>query len=67
VFDQFDNKLKKLDDGGNLLMQTTDFRQLFNHTITPQKIINDNGLCVPWPTVQKAFMFLTITVPSNVD
>jgi hypothetical protein len=43
VFDQFDNKLKKLDDGGNLLMQTTDFRQLFNHTLSPQRIINDGG------------------------
>jgi hypothetical protein len=43
VFDQFDNKLKKLDEGGNLLMQTTDFRQLFDQTISPQRIINDNG------------------------
>jgi hypothetical protein len=44
VFDQFDNKLKKLDDGGNLLLQTTDFRQLFSQAISPQRIINDNGL-----------------------
>lgn len=43
VFDQFDNKLKKLDESGNLMMQTTDFRQLFNQSITPQRIINDNG------------------------
>ncbi len=43
VFDQFENKLKKLDEAGNLLMQTTDFRQLFNQTISPQRIINDGG------------------------
>jgi hypothetical protein len=43
VFDQFDYKLKKVDEAGNLLLQTDDFRQLFGQSFAPQKIINDNG------------------------
>lgn len=44
VFDQYDNKLKKLDEAGNTLFETPDFRQLFDQALAPQKIINDNGL-----------------------
>lgn len=57
VFDQFDNKLKKLDEGGNLLLQTTDFRQLFNQTISPQKIIDANGLLYLADSTQGIFVF----------
>jgi hypothetical protein len=57
VFDQFDNKLKKLDEGGNLLLQTSDFRQLFNQTISPQKIIDDNGLLYLADSTQGIFVF----------
>lgn len=57
VFDQFDNKLKKLDEEGNLLLQTTDFRQLFSQTIAPQKIIDDNGLLYLADSTQGIFVF----------
>lgn len=57
VFDQFDNKLKKIDEAGNLLLQTTDFRQLFNQTITPQRIINDGGLLYLADSTQGVFVF----------
>lgn len=43
VFDTYDNKLKKIDESGNLLLQTDDFRSLFNQPFAPQKIINENG------------------------
>lgn len=43
VFDTYDNKLKKIDEAGNLLLQTDDFRTLFNQSFAPQKIINENG------------------------
>ena len=43
VFDTYDNKLKKMDEAGNLLLQTDDFRTLFNQPFAPQKIINENG------------------------
>lgn len=44
VFDQYDNKLKKIDEAGAVLMQTDDFRTLFGQSLAPQKIINDGGL-----------------------
>lgn len=57
VFDQFDNKLKKLDEGGNLLLQTTDFRQLFSQTLSPQQIIDDNGLLYLADSTLGVFVF----------
>jgi hypothetical protein len=57
VFDQYDSKLKKLDEAGNLLLETPDFRQLFNQTITPQKIINDNGFVYLADSTQGVFVF----------
>lgn len=43
VFDQFDYKLKKIDEAGTILSQTDDFRMLFNQSFAPQKIINQDG------------------------
>lgn len=57
VFDQYDNKLKKLDEAGNLLLETSDFRQLFNQSLAPQKIINDNGLVYLADSAQGVYVF----------
>ncbi|WP_121353974.1 NHL repeat-containing protein [Flavisolibacter nicotianae] len=57
VFDQYDNKLKKLDESGNLLLETPDFRQLFASSVTPQKIISDNGLVYLADSAQGLFVF----------
>ncbi len=57
VFDQYDNKLKKIDESGNLLLETTDFRSLFNQSIIPQKIINDNGLVYLADSTSGVFIF----------
>ncbi|MEP6514414.1 MAG: hypothetical protein ABJA79_11120 [Parafilimonas sp.] len=43
VFDELNNKLKKLDDKGNLLLETADFRVLFSESFSPDDIIDDNG------------------------
>ena len=43
VFDEFDNKLKKIDDQGNILMTTPDFRVVFNQSLKPSRIINETG------------------------
>lgn len=43
VFDAVENKLKKIDDNGTVLLQTPDFRTIFNQTFSPQKIIDNNG------------------------
>lgn len=57
VFDQYDNKLKKLDESGNLLLETTDFRQLLAQSISPQKIFNDNGLVYLMDSAKGVFVF----------
>jgi hypothetical protein len=44
VFDAVENKLKKIDDNGNILLQTPDFRTIFNEEFSPEKIIDNNGL-----------------------
>lgn len=43
LFDEIDNKLKKIDDNGNLLTETVDFRILFDTAFIPTQIIDDNG------------------------
>ncbi len=43
VFDAVENKLKKIDDNGNILLQTPDFRTIFNESFSPQKIIDNTG------------------------
>jgi hypothetical protein len=57
VFDQFDYKLKKVDESGNLLLQTDDFRQLFGQSFAPQKIINDNGFVYLADSAAGIFVF----------
>jgi len=43
LFDEQDNKLKKIDDNGNVVLETTDFRSLFDKVPTPQKIVDKDG------------------------
>lgn len=42
VYDALENKLKKINDGGETLLETADFRILFDETFTPSSIIDDN-------------------------
>ncbi len=44
VFDELENKLKKLDDNGNILLQTADFRILFSDEFLPSRIIDYEGM-----------------------
>jgi hypothetical protein len=44
LFDELDSKLKKIDDYGNLLLQSSDFRLLFEEVPNPTNIIDINGL-----------------------
>ena len=57
VFDVFDSKLKKIDEAGNILLQTDDFRTLFNQSFAPQKIINDNGFVYLADSANGIFVF----------
>ena len=38
VYDELENKLKKIDEDGKLLLETPDFRLLFNETVSAQSI-----------------------------
>lgn len=44
VFDQWDNKLKRIDEQGTMLMETPDLRSVFPQGLNPQRILSDNGL-----------------------
>jgi hypothetical protein len=44
VYDEWDNKLKKLNDQGALLLETADFRTAFSQTLRPQRIIDNNTM-----------------------
>lgn len=57
VYDLFDYKLKKIDEAGNLLSQTDDFRQLFGQSFAPQQIINDNGFVYLADSTSGVFVF----------
>jgi hypothetical protein len=57
VFDQYDNKLKKINEAGDILLQTDDFRTLFNQSFAPQKIINDNGFVYLADSASGIFVF----------
>lgn len=43
VFDEVENKLKKIDESGNLLLSTPDLRTVFDDFFLPEKIIDNNG------------------------
>ena len=57
VFDTYDNKLKKIDESGRQLLETPDFRTVFDQGIDPQKIINDNGLVYLADSASGVFVF----------
>ncbi|MBV9963235.1 MAG: hypothetical protein JO072_13410 [Parafilimonas sp.] len=43
VFDDVENKLKKIDDNGTTLLSTPDLRTIFDSTFIPEKIIDYSG------------------------
>lgn len=43
VFDEQENKLKKIDDSGNLLSETVDFRNLLDVVPSPKKMVDNDG------------------------
>src|ERR1700690_540378 len=43
LYDEQENKLKKIDDSGNEIFETIDFRLLFDSVPSPQKIIDNDG------------------------
>lgn len=57
VYDEYDNKLKKINEQGNKLLETPDFRIAFNEAISPQKIISDNNLVYLADSLKGIYVF----------
>jgi hypothetical protein len=57
VYDEVENKLKKIDEEGKLLLETPDFRQLFDKAPTPQKIFDQDQYVYLYDSTQAVFVF----------
>ncbi|MCC7402728.1 MAG: hypothetical protein IT214_14710 [Chitinophagaceae bacterium] len=57
VYDEVENKLKKIDDDGKLLMETPDFRLLFGMAPNPRKIFDENKYVYLYDPAQAVFVF----------
>ena len=51
------HKLKKIDEEGNLLLETPDFRQLFDTAPAPQKIFDQDQYVYLYDSAQAVFIF----------
>ncbi len=57
LYDEVENKLKKIDEDGKLLLETPDFRQLFDTAPTPQKIFDQDQYVYLYDSMQAVFVF----------
>ena len=57
IFDAVDNRLKKIDDHGNLMIQTEDLRGIFPKAIKPVKIINQNNIVYLYDPSEGVYLF----------
>lgn len=57
LYDEMDNTLKKLDDDGNVIFKTADFRQLFDKQLSPIKIFDQNQCVYLYDSLQGVYVF----------
>ena len=57
VYDEVENKLKKIAEDGTLLQETPDFRQLFGEALTPQKIFDQDQYVYLYDSTKAVFVF----------
>ena len=57
LYDEQENKLKKIDDNGNTLSETVDFRLLFDTAPTPIKIIDRDGFVYLYDPQKGIYIF----------
>lgn len=62
VYDELESKLKKIDEGGQLLLETPDFRLLLGQSPVFQKIFDENKYVYLYDSLKGVFVF-TNTVP----
>ncbi len=57
VYDELENKLKKVDEDGKILQETPDFRLLFGQAPAPQKIFDQDKYVYLYDSAQAVFVF----------
>ncbi len=57
IYDELENKLKKVDEDGKLLQETPDFRFLFDRAPAPQKIFDQDKYVYLYDSLQSVFVF----------
>lgn len=57
LYDEIDNKLKKIDDDGKVLLETPDFRLLFGEAPVPQKIFDQDQFVYIYDSAKAVFVF----------
>lgn len=57
LYDEFEHKLKKIDEDGKLLFETSDFRQLFNEAFSFTGIFDHDGFLYLYDIKRGAFIF----------
>lgn len=57
VYDELENKLKKIDEDGKLLQETPDFRQLFGEAPSPQLLFDQEQLVYLYDSAKAIFVF----------
>ena len=57
LYDEFKHKLKKIDEDGKLLFETSDFRQLFNEAFSFTSIFDHEGFLYLYDIKKGAFVF----------
>lgn len=57
VYDEMENKLKKVDEDGKLLQETPDFRQVLGAAPSPQKLFDENRYVYMYDPAQALYVF----------
>jgi hypothetical protein len=57
LFDELDSKLKKIDDNGRVLLESTDFRQVFDSVPTPNALYDRDGQLYFYDPKKGLFVF----------
>ncbi len=57
LYDEQDNKLKKIDDAGNKIFESVDFRLLFDSVPSPKKIIDSDGFLYIYDPEKGLYVF----------
>ena len=57
LYDELENKLKKIDEDGKLLLETPDFRLLLGQAPSPLKIFDENKYVYLYDSLQGVYVF----------